>query len=274
MTRLTGSAVGARERTRSGLVAGALLVLGALAVAMIAGGPAGAAAAPSGELGSCSVFPAPPASTTPTSPSLGTEAAWNQNISKAPRAANSAKVIAYINSHGDNAIHPDFGSPRAYGFPVTVVGAGAKKLPIHYTAYGSESSPGPFPIPTNAPVEGGAHAEGDRHVLVVDKSTCKLFELYNAAPQSQPKPHWDADAGSNGTSARPPCAPMAGPRPTPPACRSSLASSATKKRPRATSTTRSGSRWTAPATPGSTPPPTAPATPTPAPPRRWGCGCG
>ncbi|HET7418450.1 MAG TPA: hypothetical protein VFJ61_12580, partial [Solirubrobacterales bacterium] len=110
-------------------------------------------------------------------------------------AANSAKVIAYINSHGGNAIHPDFGSPREYGFPYAVVGAGAKKLPIHYTAYGSESSPGPFPIPTNAPVEGGAHAEGDRHVLVVDKSTCKLFELYDAFPQSKPKPHWDADAG-------------------------------------------------------------------------------
>ena len=76
-----------------------------------------------------------------------------------------------------------------------VVGAGATKLPIHYTAYGSESSPGPFPIPTNAPVEGGAHAEGDRHVIVVDKSTCKLFELYNAAPQAKPKPHWNAEGG-------------------------------------------------------------------------------
>ncbi len=82
---------------------------------------------------------------------------------------NSAKVIAYIDSHGGTAIHPDFGSPREYGFPYAVVGAGAKQLPIHYTAYGSESSPGPFPIPAGAPVEGGAHAEGDRHVLVVDK---------------------------------------------------------------------------------------------------------
>jgi hypothetical protein len=146
-------------------------------------------------LGSCSVFPAPPASLSPRAPSLPTEAAWNQNIAKAPRAGNSAKVIAYIDAHGGDAIHPDFGSPREYGFPYAVVGAGAKKLPIHYTAYGSESSPGPFPIPANAPVEGGAHAEGDRHVLVVDRSSCKLFELYDAHYLGKPKPHWDADAG-------------------------------------------------------------------------------
>jgi hypothetical protein len=150
---------------------------------------------PAGELGSCTVFPAPPASTPANAPSLGTEAAWNQNIAKAPRSANSAKVIAYIDSHGGDAIHPDFGSPREYGFTYAVVGAGAKKLPIHYTAYGSESSPGPFPVPPNAPVEGGAHAEGDRHVLVVDKSTCKLYELYDAFYQGKPKSHWNADAG-------------------------------------------------------------------------------
>jgi hypothetical protein len=188
------AAVGAHRRSQAGAVVVALLALAVLTVGLVAARPAGAAG-PTGELGSCSVFPAPPASTTPTAPSLATEAAWNQNIAKAPRAADSAKVIAYIDSHGGSAIHPDFGSPREYGFPVTVVGAGAKQLPIHYTAYGSESSPGPFPIPTGARVEGGAHAEGDRHVIAVDKSTCKLFELYDAHPQSKPKPHWDADAG-------------------------------------------------------------------------------
>jgi len=172
----------------------ALVVVVAVGLALLGARPVGAAT-PGGELGSCSAFPAPPASTSANAPSLATEAAWNQNIAKAPRAANSAKVIAYIDSHGGNGIHPDFGSPREYGFPVTVVGAGAAKLPIHYTAYGSESSPGPFPIPANAPVEGGAHAEGDRHVLVVDKSTCKLFELYRAFPRAKPKPHWNADGG-------------------------------------------------------------------------------
>jgi hypothetical protein len=173
----------------------ALFVAAALAAATLLAPWPARAAGPYPDLGSCPVFPAPPASTSPRALALATEAAWNQNISKAPRAADSTKVIAYIDSHGGDAIHPDFGSPRAYGFPYAVVGAGAKKLPIHYTAYGSESSPGPFPVPANAPVEGGAHAEGDRHVLVVDRATCKLYELYDAFFEARPKPHWNADAG-------------------------------------------------------------------------------
>jgi hypothetical protein len=181
-------------KTRTVLGAAALVAGMLGVVALLVAGTAGAVG-PYPDLGSCSVFPQPPASSSPAAPSLATDAAWNQNISKAPRAANSAKVIAYIDSHGGSAIHPDFGSPREYGFPYAVVGAGAEQLPVHYTAYGSESSPGPFPVPANAPVEGGAHAEGDRHVLVVDKASCKLFELYDAHFQASPKPHWDADAG-------------------------------------------------------------------------------
>jgi hypothetical protein len=191
----SGASASALRRTVAALVLTAALASLAVALLLTVGaGPVGAAPPP-GNLGSCTVFPAPPASTSPRAPSLATEAAWNQNISKAPRAGDSAKVIAYIDSHGGDAIHPDFGSPRAYGFPYAVVGAGAKKLPIHYTAYGAESSPGPFPVPANAPVEGGARAEGDRHVLVVDRSTCKLYELYDAFFQAKPKPHWNADAG-------------------------------------------------------------------------------
>jgi hypothetical protein len=187
------SSSGARTDPRgAGAVALAAVLL--VAAVLLAPGPAGAVG-PYPELGSCPVFPDPPASISPRAPSLATEAAWNQNISKAPRAADSSKIIAYVDSHGGSAIHPDFGSPRAYGFPYAVVGTGAKPLPIHYTAYGSESSPGPFPVPAGAPVEGGAEAEGDRHVLVVDKSTCKLYELYRAFPEAKPKPHWNADAG-------------------------------------------------------------------------------
>jgi hypothetical protein len=171
-----------------------LLATVVLGVALLVPGPAAAVGAYL-DLGSCSVFPSPPASLSPRAPSLATEAAWNQNIAKAPRAGDSAKVIAYIDSQGGTAIHPDFGSPRAYGFPYAVVGTGTKALPIHYTAYGSESSPGPFRVPAEAPVEGGSGSDGDRHVLVVDRSTCKLFELYRAFYKAKPKPHWEADAG-------------------------------------------------------------------------------
>jgi hypothetical protein len=160
----------------------------------------GFAAAPAGAsgqaLGACQVFPDPPASTPANAPSLGTEAAWNQDISKAPRDPRSAAYVSYVNSHGGNLLHPDFGSPRPYGFPFSVVGPGQSKLPIHYTAYGEESDPGPFPVPAGAAVEGGNRSDGDRHVLVVDKSDCKLYELYRAFFVAKPKPQWNADSGS------------------------------------------------------------------------------
>jgi len=175
----------------------AALALGALigAVALLAA-TRSAALGPYPGLGGCPVFPAPPASLPSNAPSLPTEAAWNQDISKAPVAPNSAATIAYIDSHGDDRLHPDFGSPRAYGFPYAVVGAAQRKLPVHYIAYGDESDPGPFPIPRRAPVEWGHRSDGDRHVLVVDRSTCTLYELYRAFFKRAPRPHWNADSGA------------------------------------------------------------------------------
>jgi len=93
-------------------------------------------------------------------------------------------------------MHPDFGSPRPYGFPYSVVGAGQAQLPVHYTAYGDESDPGPFPVPAKARVEGGNGSDGDRHVIAVDTSECKLYELYRALFEPRPRPHWNADSGA------------------------------------------------------------------------------
>jgi hypothetical protein len=146
-------------------------------------------------LGGCPVFPAPPRSLPANAPSLPDQTAWNQNVSRAPVARNSAAIIAYINAHGGDFLHPDFGSPRAYGFPYAVVGRKQVRLPIHYTAYGSESDPGPFPIPRRAPVEGGQHSEGDRHVLVVDRARCFLYELFRGFFVSRGRDHWNADSG-------------------------------------------------------------------------------
>ncbi|HWB68991.1 MAG TPA: hypothetical protein VG518_03355 [Solirubrobacterales bacterium] len=131
------------------------------------------------------------------SPALADEAAWNQDVSKAPVDPRSAAYIAYIDSHGGGSLHPDFGSPRAYGFPYVVVGAAQRKLPIHFTAYGEESDPGPYPVPAGAPVEGGRHSDGDRHVLVVDRSACRLYELYRAFFVPRPRPHWNADSAAS-----------------------------------------------------------------------------
>lgn len=157
--------------------------------------PASAAIGPYPALGSCPVFPDPPASLSPTAASLPSQAAWNQDISRAPVARNSAAVIAYIDANGGERLHPDFGSPRAYGFPYSVVGAKQRELPVRYTAYGSESDRGPFPVPTGAPVEGGQGSDGDRHALVVDRSRCILYELYRAFFSRSGGAHWNADSG-------------------------------------------------------------------------------
>jgi hypothetical protein len=189
---------------RLGMGAAALLAALALAVLLA---PGASAVGPYPSLDPCQVFPDPPASLPANAPSLGNEAAWNQDISEAPRDPRSAAYIAYINSHGGTFLHPDFGSPRPYGFPFAVVGPGQAKLPIHFTAYGDESDPGPYPVPRGAPVEGGNRSDGDRHVLVVDRAQCKLYELYRAFSVAKPKPHWNADQGSvwdlNSTALRP-----------------------------------------------------------------------
>ena len=155
-----------------------------------------AALGPYPSLGACQVFPQPASSLSPRAPSLPSEAAWNQDISHAPLARDSAATIAYIDAHGGDFLHPDFGSPRAYGFPYAAVGAHQRRLPVHYTAYGEESDPGPFPVPLGAPVEGGNGSDGDRHVLVLDRSRCMLYELYRGFAKRGGHPHWNADSGA------------------------------------------------------------------------------
>jgi hypothetical protein len=112
-------------------------------------------------------------------PILPPEDPLNQEIANAPVYPNSA---AYIASIGLSAhLHPDFGTEPSYGIPYTVVGAEQKQVPIKFTAYGSESNPGPYPIPPNAPIEGGGKkGHGDKHVLVLQEGACKLYELYDA----------------------------------------------------------------------------------------------
>jgi hypothetical protein len=134
---------------------------------------------PSPVVGGCPVFPA--------------DNAWNQDVSQAPLHANSAAIISSIQSSGGTRLHPDFGENPDYGIPFVVVPEGQPLVPISYTAYGDESDPGPFPVPLDAPVEGGAGSNGDRHVLVLRAGTCDLFELYRAFRSDA---GWRADSGA------------------------------------------------------------------------------
>lgn len=101
----------------------------------------------------------------------------NEEIADAPVNPNSANYVASIGLTAH--LHPDFGTNPTYGIPYTVVGPEQPEVPIKFTAYRSESDPGPYPVPPNAPVEGDGKA-GDRHVLVAQEGTCMLYELYKA----------------------------------------------------------------------------------------------
>ncbi|HSR27964.1 MAG TPA: hypothetical protein VLR51_05865, partial [Actinomycetes bacterium] len=106
---------------------------------------------------------------------------WHADVSRLPVHPRSG---AYLAAMGPGAgIHADFGSGTweggPIGIPYTVVGAGQPRVPVRF-GYAGESDPGPYPIPPDAPVEGGPGADGDRHVLVVQAGTCRLYELFDA----------------------------------------------------------------------------------------------
>ncbi len=113
--------------------------------------------------------------------------AWNQDVANAPVDPNSAAIINFIGAN--DPLHPDFGSGEyngsSIGIPYIVVDSQQTPVAINFTAYGDESDPGPMPVPANAPIEGYPNpGSGDRHVLVVDNSTCWLYELYSSYPQT------------------------------------------------------------------------------------------
>ncbi len=115
----------------------------------------------------------PPGPTLGGCPMYPGDNAWNTKIRDAPLVADSTAMVAYIQAHGGDNLHPDFGENPAYGIPYVIVPANQPQVPISYDAYEDESDPGPFPVPLNAPVEGGS----DRHVLVLQQGSCTLFEL-------------------------------------------------------------------------------------------------
>ena len=119
--------------------------------------------------------------------------AWNTDISNAPVDPNSANIIGLIGS--SVPLHPDFGSGKyagqSIGIPYEVVAGTQAKVTVTLGTYADESDPGPEPIPSNALIEGYPKpGNGDRHVLVIDKDNCWLYELYDA--QLSKKGVWSA----------------------------------------------------------------------------------
>jgi hypothetical protein len=121
---------------------------------------------------------------------------WNRRVDRLPVAANSARLIAAIGA--DRGLHPDFGSGLyaggPIGIPYTTVPRGQRRVPVSFQ-YADESDRGPYPIPADAPIEGGRGSDGDRHVIVVDRDRCRLYELYDAHPLAGGA-RWRAGSGA------------------------------------------------------------------------------
>jgi hypothetical protein len=121
---------------------------------------------------------------------------WNTDISAAAVDPNSANIINYIGA--TVTLHPDFGAGtyqnQTIGIPYQIVAGTQAKVVVKVGTYASESDPGPEPIPSNALIEGYPKpGNGDRHVLVLDKDGCWLYELYHTYLKSG---KWSADSSA------------------------------------------------------------------------------
>ena len=121
---------------------------------------------------------------------------WNTDISAAAVDPNSSNIINYIGA--TVTLHPDFGAGtyqnQTIGIPYQIVAGTQAKVVVKVGTYASESDPGPEPIPSNALIEGYPKpGNGDRHVLVLDKDGCWLYELYHTYLKSG---KWSADSSA------------------------------------------------------------------------------
>ena len=130
----------------------------------------------------------------PRCPVFPKSSPWNQRVDSRPVAANSAKIIDSIGA--STGLHADFGSGlwegAPIGIPITVVGRRQPKSRVSFE-YADESDRGPYPIPRNVKIEGGRSSTGDRHALIVDRSSCRLYELYALYPRGR---GWRAGSGA------------------------------------------------------------------------------
>ncbi len=119
---------------------------------------------------------------------------WNQRADRLPVAGNSAEIISSIG--GGTGLHADFGSGlwegAPIGIPITVVGRRQARSRVSFE-YADESDRGPYPIPRRVKIEGGRSSTGDRHAVIVDRDSCRLYELYALYPRGR---RWRAGSGA------------------------------------------------------------------------------
>ena len=120
---------------------------------------------------------------------------WNAPVDDLPVHPRSDQWLRHMSPASE--LHPDFGpsfgdAPVPYGIPVTVVGGGHPKVPVRFH-YAGESDRVRYPLGSDTKIEGGWNADGDRHAIIVDKSSCKLYETFDTRRRDG---HWHAGSGA------------------------------------------------------------------------------
>lgn len=158
-----------------------LLIACAVSLQVVAAAPADTTTAAGPQIAGCRLFPA--------------NNAWNQRVDNLPVAPHSEQILARIGL--SEPVHPDFGTVydgAPNGIPITVVSGHVRRVPVRFQ-YASESDGHYYPLPRGVAIEGGPHSTGDRHVIVVDRSTCTDYELFAAYPHDDGL-RWTAGSGA------------------------------------------------------------------------------
>jgi hypothetical protein len=123
-------------------------------------------------------------------PLFGPSLETNQRVDHLPVASNSGAIVRSMGL-GEPA-HADFGSGRwegnRIGIPYTVVSRHTRRSRVRFD-YADESDRVRYPIPREVRIEGGS----DRHALLVDRSKCRLYELYALRREGG---RWHAGSGA------------------------------------------------------------------------------
>jgi len=169
----------------------AVLVLGlALLAPVLGAAPPAAARLRAGAV----TIPAGPRLPGTACPAFPADNVWNTPIKGLPVDPRSAAWMAHM-AAVSTLLHPDYGpagrGAMPYGIPWQITSRHPRFVRIHFQ-YANQSNRVPYPFSERTPIEGGRHAGGDRHALMVDPATCVLYELYDAHYRS----HNRSTAGS------------------------------------------------------------------------------
>jgi hypothetical protein len=130
----------------------------------------------------------------PACPIFPATNAWNARVDSLPVAANSAQLIQSIGL--STGLHPDFGSGLwaggPIGIPFDIVSSRTPRTRLSFE-YADESDKVAYPIPKTVHIEGGRGSTGDRHALLLDKDSCRLYELFALHREGR---RWSAGSGA------------------------------------------------------------------------------